>query len=129
MGAEFIFTIGERYHKQPSDTPNTELYVPLLHFIDWEDFTKHVPSKSEIVCIEMTDKATELQNVFHPERAVYVLGAEDYGIPEEYMKGHQTIVIPSKRSSSYNVAVAGSIVMYDRMSKLGVGEWEYGCRK
>lgn|SRR3990167_4380137 len=117
MGADFIFTIGKRYRKQPTDTPNTQLHVPLWEFETWEDFLSHIPEKSEVVCIEMSPKAKDLREANHPERAVYVLGAEDKGIPEKYLAGRQTLVIPSEKPFSFNVAVAGSIVLYDRLLK------------
>jgi tRNA G18 (ribose-2'-O)-methylase SpoU len=60
----------------------------------------------------------ELSNFQHPEQAVYLLGAEDYGLPEKIMqKCHQIISIESVRLNCFNVAVAGSIVMYDRYQK------------
>jgi dTMP kinase len=56
--------------------------------------------------------AKNLKEANHPKRAVYVLGAEDYGIPEEIMKGYQKVFIDT--TFCLNVAVAGSIVLYDR---------------
>lgn len=118
FGADFIFTVGARYKKQPSDTPKTQNHVPLYNYTDFEDLTKHLPEGAELVCIEMDDKAKALNTSNHPERAVYLLGAEDYGIPEELMNGHQKVFIPTEREFSMNVAMAGSIVLYDRMSKI-----------
>jgi len=40
-----------------------------------------------------------------------------WGIPENVMKGHSVIELPSVRTASFNVAVAGSIVMFDRLVK------------
>ena len=117
FGASFIFVIGKRYRKQPNDTPNTELHVPLFEYKDWEDFLEHVPHKCEVVCIEMAESSTNLIEASHHERAIYVLGAEDKGIPEEYLEGHQVLTIPTIKPFSLNVATAGSIVMYDRISK------------
>lgn len=116
-GADFIFTIGARYRKQPSDTPDASKHVPLYNFETFEEFKKFMPLRSELVCIEQNEKSRKLNDVFHPERAVYLLGAEDWGIPEEILRGHQTIEIPYEKSMSMNVAVAGSIVMYDRFIK------------
>ena len=47
---------------------------------------------------------------------VYLLGAEDHGIPEEFMQGHQKVFIDT--SLCLNVAVAGSIIIYDRQTKI-----------
>lgn len=117
FSADFIFTVGARYKKQPSDTPNTQLHVPLYNYTDFDDLIKHLPDGSQLVCIEMLDKAKSLKEMSHPERAVYLLGAEDYGIPEELTKGYQTVYIPTERPFSMNVAVCGSLVLYDRSIK------------
>ncbi len=52
----------------------------------------------------------------HPERAIYLLGAEDTGLPESVQSLCQSI-IHIKSPMCLNVAVAGSIIMYDRISK------------
>lgn len=112
FGADFIFTIGKRYKKERSDTTKAEKHIPLYSYSDWQDFVEHLPSGCEIVCVEQADGARKLGEVVHPERAVYVLGAEDYGIPEDKMRGHQKVFIDTPMC--LNVAVAGSIVLYDR---------------
>ena len=51
-----------------------------------------------------------------PQQAVYLLGAEDNGLPPRVLeKCHRLVSLPSVRTNSYNVAVAGSLVMYDRV--------------
>ena len=113
MGASFLFTIGKRYEKQPSDTSKAWRHIPLYNYRDWADFLAHIPKDSELIFIEQTEGAEELRNFHHPERAVYVLGAEDYGIPKELMQDHRKIFINTPLC--LNVAVAGSIVMYHRI--------------
>ena len=113
FGVDFIFTIGERYKRQPTDTLKSFRHVPLFNFKDWEDFIQHIPMKGEIVIVEQSE-SHQLGEFAHPKQAIYVLGAEDYGIPEKYWKGHLVVNIPTEQISSLNVAVAGSIVLYDR---------------
>ena len=61
---------------------------------------------------------TPLDEFEHPERAVYILGAEDTGLPRAAAQAcHRHVSLPSERYASYNVAMAGSIVLYDRMAK------------
>ena len=117
FGADFIFTIGLRYHKQPSDTTDAPKHIPLYNFETYEDFEKFLPFGAEVVCIEQDEKARDLPIVNHPERAIYLLGAEDKGIPQDILKGKQVIQIPYEKPFSANVAVAGSIVLYDRLAK------------
>ena len=63
---------------------------------------------------------TPLQDFAHPPRAVYVLGSEDNGLNRPIVEACQCHVALPKwfgRSASYNVAMAGTLVMYDRMIK------------
>jgi tRNA G18 (ribose-2'-O)-methylase SpoU len=50
------------------------------------------------------------------------MGAEDYGLsPRVLSLCHDVVQIPSVEAQSMNVAVAGSLVIYDRFAK-AVGE-------
>jgi len=119
--AAFIATIGRRYHHQASDTPGVPNHVPLLHYTDLDDMVRHLPHSCPLVGVELADRAVSLQKFAHPLRATYLLGAEDHGIPPVVMdRCHHIVQIPSVRSWSMNVSVAGSIVMYDRFAKAGV---------
>ena len=117
FGASFIFTIGKRYEKQASDTTKTIRHIPLWHFTDWQDFNDHSPYDCRVICIEIASNAKSLDNFLHPKRAIYLLGAEDNGIPESILRGKQKLVINTQREYCLNVAVAGSIIMYDRYIK------------
>ena len=116
FGADFIFTIGKRYKQQASDTTKAQRHIPLFEYMTFEEFKNHLPSGCQMVFVEQTEGARNLRESCHPESAVYILGAEDYGIPEEMMKGHQKVFIETPMC--LNVAVAGSIAMYDRLTKL-----------
>ncbi|WP_396597286.1 RNA methyltransferase [Dokdonia sp. R86516] len=113
LGASFIFTIGNRYAKQASDTHNAVKSMPYYHYDTFEDFFKHLPKGVRIVGVELDDRAEMLETFHHPRRCVYLLGAEDNGLTNEAIaKSHFLIKFPS--TLSLNVAVAGSIVLYDR---------------
>lgn len=116
FGADFVFTIGNRYRKQPSDTTDAAKHIPLFQFSSLEDFESHKPTNCKSICIEITDNAVDLREAYHPERAVYILGAEDTGLPEEYMRDKEVIKIGGL-PFCLNVAVAGSLVLYDRSTK------------
>ena len=117
FGASFIFTVGKRYEKQASDTTKTIRHIPLWHFTDWKDFNDHSPYDCQVICIEITPNAKNLSNFVHPERAIYLLGAEDNGIPKDILRGKQKLLINTQRKFCLNVSIAGSIVMYDRYIK------------
>ncbi|WP_335966507.1 RNA methyltransferase [Galbibacter sp. PAP.153] len=116
MGASFIFTIGNRYHKQASDTHKAVGAMPYFHYDTFEDFYRHLPKSALLIGVELNENAKPLETFQHPRRAVYLLGAEDHGLSNEAIeKSH--ILVQFKSTYSLNVAVAGSIVMYDRSMK------------
>ncbi|MBR3020404.1 MAG: RNA methyltransferase [Clostridia bacterium] len=116
LGADFIFTIGRRYKNQCTDTTKAPRHIPLYHYNDWDDFFEHIPYGCPVVAVELSEEAVPLESYHHMERCIYLLGAEDHGIPEEIM-GRCKEIIQIPGSQCFNVAVAGSIVMYDRVMK------------
>ncbi|MCT4665880.1 MAG: RNA methyltransferase [Flavobacteriales bacterium] len=118
MGASFIFTIKKRYKKQSSDTTKSWTKIPLFHFEDIHDLKKHLPYQCQLIGVEMADNAHWLQDFEHPKRAIYLLGAEDTGLPKYIAQEcHELIKIPSVLDRSLNVANAGSVILYDRLVK------------
>lgn len=118
LGADFIFTIGNRYRKQCSDTMKSYRHIPLYHYENGDDFFRHVPYDCSVVAVELDENSIPLHTYYHRERCIYLLGAEDGGIPAAVLKRcKETVQIIG--DYCYNVAVAGSIVMYDRAVKTG----------
>ncbi len=116
MGASYIFTIGKRYANQASDTHNAVKSMPYFHFKTFDDFFEHLPKGVRIVGVEKDDRAENLEDFNHPRRCVYLLGAEDHGLTKEAIeKSHFLVQFASEYS--LNVAIAGSIVLYDRSRK------------
>lgn len=116
LGADFIFTIGKRYQRQASDTMKTPRHIPLYTYKDAQDFFDHVPYDCPVVAVELSDDAIMLNKYCHRERCIYLLGAEDCGISKSVLS-RCTEVVQIPGDFCYNVAVAGSIVMYDREVK------------
>lgn len=116
LDAAFIFTAGRRYPKQASDTIKAWKHIPLFEFDTAADLFEHIPKDCVPVAVELNDASRPLARYSHPERAVYMLGAEDNGLPNAVLERCRDIVqIPG--SHCLNVAVAGSIVLYDRVAK------------
>lgn len=116
FGAAFIFIIGNRYKRQSSDTMQTWRHIPLMNYETFGDFYNAMPYDCRLIGVELHDKSEPLNQFVHPNRSVYLLGAEDTGLTNEAIdKCHSIIQLPG--SYSMNVAVAGSIVMYDRSCK------------
>ena len=113
-----LYTIGGRYKSHSADTLNVPARIPLIELDDWNSFAMWAAPKAAVwVAIEMG--GTPLSDFVHPRNAIYILGSEDHGVPRSVIRGCREVVsLDSELYGSYNVAVAGSIVMYDRMTKM-----------
>ena len=118
FGAAFIFTIGRRYRHEASDTTKAWKHVPLYHYDTFGEFHAHMPKECRLVGLETGSDPDAIRRYGHPERAVYLLGAEDSGLSHEAMaQCHDLLTLPGDRC--LNVAVAGGIALFDRWSKQG----------
>lgn len=116
LGANFIFTIGHRYSKQACDTHDAVKAIPYFHYSDFEHFYNNLPKGAMLIGVELTDDAIDLNDFKHPRSCVYLLGAEDHGLTNKAISKSQHL-IKFNTPKSLNVAVAGSIIMYDRFVK------------
>lgn len=117
MGASFIFTVDRKYKKQSSDVVTTPSRIPLFHYHDLDDLKAHLPNGAPLIGVELSEEATFVHHYEHPKRAVYLLGSETNGLSRKTLaECHQLIKLPG--DFSLNVAVAGSIVMHDRITKI-----------
>ncbi|MBV7337656.1 RNA methyltransferase [Chloroflexi bacterium TSY] len=116
LGAAYIFTVGQRYKPQPSDPFKTWQHIPLFSYESIEQMLDSAAYGCPLVGIE--SGGALLPFFDHPEQGIYLLGAEDSGLPKHVLSCcHQIVSIPAIRADSYNVAQAGTLVMYDRMIK------------
>lgn len=116
LGAQFIFIVDGKYNGQTSDTMKTWSKIPFYRYDDFDHLYKSLPYSTQLVGIEMSQNSTPITTFVHPHRAVYLLGAENNGMPEKVIsRCHHLISLPGE--TSLNVSVCGSIVMYDRLSK------------
>jgi tRNA G18 (ribose-2'-O)-methylase SpoU len=117
LGASFIFTIGKRYPRQSTDVTEAWRHIPLLEFVDVSDFAAHRPYDCQVVGVEIADTAVALETFAHPQRAIYLLGPEDGSLSAAALAVCQAVVVFESRYC-LNVAAAGTVVMYDRQTKL-----------
>jgi tRNA(Leu) C34 or U34 (ribose-2'-O)-methylase TrmL len=117
LGASVLYTIGGRYKTSSSDTLNVPARIPMIELDDWSSFAEWAAPKGAVwVAIEMG--GIPLKEFKHPRNAIYILGSEDHGVPKSILRNCREVVsLESEQYGSYNVAVAGSLVMYDRMMK------------
>ena len=118
FGASFIFTVAaaKAIGNPQSDTTRSQDHVPWYSFDHVDAMT--LPDDCRLVGVELTADAIELPSFRHPMRAAYILGPEGGSLsPEMIDRCEFTVKIPM--DFCINVAMAGAIVMYDRMVSLG----------
>lgn len=117
FGASFTFTIGATYQalEALSDTSKSRRHLPHYNWANIDDIT--LPAGCNLIGVELLDEAVDLPSFRHPLRAAYVLGPERGSLSHELLARCEGVVrIPTR--FCINIAVAGAIVMYDRMKSL-----------
>lgn len=118
FGAGFLFTVQGSYSKSKaySDTSQSTNQLPFFEYNTVVELK--LPDHCQLVGIELIDSAVKLPTFKHPVQAAYVLGPEKGQLSEEMLdRCNHVIKIPT--SFCINVAIAGAIVMYDRIVSLG----------
>jgi tRNA(Leu) C34 or U34 (ribose-2'-O)-methylase TrmL len=119
FGGSFCFTVGAGWDSRcarRADTADTPAHVPLWRFDRPEDLA--LPAGCALVGIELLDSATDLPSFRHPLSAAYVLGPERSGLsPAILGRCRHVVRIPTR--FSLNLAVAGALVLYDRLLQQG----------
>ena len=98
-----------------------ELYTRVIHVSDAAELLAHLDRRGwQLVAVERHPRSVNLFEASYPERPCFLLGAELEGVPEELLARALTAVqIPQwGLVPSLNLAVAGSIVVYDYLAKL-----------
>jgi tRNA G18 (ribose-2'-O)-methylase SpoU len=115
LGAAGLFIIGGlKYKRQSTDTYCAPRHIPLRHYATFTEYLSSKPEEMQLVAIEQG--GVELSNFRHPKQCSYLLGSEDEGLPTEIIEQCRwSISLESVNQNSYNVAIAGSIVMYHRI--------------
>ena len=120
FGAAYIFCIGPRYHRalrrQASDVSHATENVPFIVYDSFTAFLAARPKGAMLIGVEQTPESAQLETFCHPRCAIYLLGAEDGGLPPSIME-HCNKIIAINTPVCLNVATAGSIVLYDREQK------------
>ncbi|MGE0850337.1 MAG: RNA methyltransferase [Hyphomicrobiaceae bacterium] len=118
FGASFTFTIGASYQalEARADTSKGRQHLPHFNWATVDELA--LPEGCRLVGVELLDEAVELPSFRHPMRAAYVLGPEQGELsPALIARCDHIVRIPS--SFCVNLAMAGAIVMYDRVRCLG----------
>jgi tRNA G18 (ribose-2'-O)-methylase SpoU len=118
FGAKFFFTIAAhpRAFEAKSDTSRAAHHLPVYQWASADEMT--LPLQCKLVGVEFIEGATDLPAFRHPLHAAYVLGPE-LGVLSDGLLARCDHVIKIPTAFCINVAMAGAIVMYDRMRCLG----------
>jgi tRNA G18 (ribose-2'-O)-methylase SpoU len=118
--AEEVVLVGDReWNIEAAKTADYFTDVTILE--DERAFLEHVDRCGwSLVAVELDDRAVSLFDAEYPENPCFLLGAERDGLPRSLMDAAEVIVqIPQwGLVPCLNLAVAGSIVIYDYLSKL-----------
>jgi tRNA G18 (ribose-2'-O)-methylase SpoU len=119
FGAAFCFTVGAGFDARAgraADTADTPAHVPLWRFATVADIA--LPQGCVLVGIELLEDAALLPSFRHPLSAAYVLGPERSGLsPAMLAQCRHVVRIPTR--FALNLAVAGALVLYDRLLQHG----------
>jgi tRNA G18 (ribose-2'-O)-methylase SpoU len=117
FGASFTFTVGATYQalEARADTSKGQWHIPHYNWTSVEEMV--LPQGCKLVGVELLDDAIDLPSFRHPLRAAYVLGPEQGSLsPALVARCSYVVRIPT--SFCVNVAMAGAIVMYDRVKSM-----------
>jgi len=119
FGASFLFTVAAAYSPRAgreADTSDAPRHVPFYRFEDAASMT--LPRGCVLVGVEIAPDAAPLPSFRHPLNAAYVLGPERASLsPAMQARCAHLVRIPTR--FAINLAVAGAIVMYDRLLQHG----------
>ena len=118
FGASFVFTVEacfSRAEVERADTSRAWAGMPYYDYADISEMT--LPRGCSMVGVELREDATELPSFHHPRCCVYVMGPERGDLsPQMTERCDHVIRIPT--TFCVNVAIAGALVMYDRLISL-----------
>jgi tRNA G18 (ribose-2'-O)-methylase SpoU len=120
VAAEEVILVGERdWNVEAART--ADLYTSIRMLPDATAFRDYLADQRwNLVAVELDDRAVNLFEAKYPDRPCFLLGAELGGVPRELLDEAAAVVqIPQwGLVPSLNLAVAGSIVLYDYLGKL-----------
>lgn len=119
FGAAFCFVVSAGWDARAgrlADTADTPGHIPFWRFPDAESLS--LPQGCVLVGVELLETATDLPSFRHPLNAAYVLGPERSGLsPAMLARCRHVVRIPTR--FALNLAVAGALVLYDRLLQHG----------
>jgi tRNA(Leu) C34 or U34 (ribose-2'-O)-methylase TrmL len=125
FGVDTLFWTGTRVNPSAYERLPREERMKGYKEVQWKNTERPFDHLEEMspVCVELLPSSSNLSTFTHPERAVYVFGPEDGGVPKAVRKlCHNFIFIPAYHC--LNLAAAMNVVLYDRFVKLSQPVWK-----
>ncbi len=120
VAAEEVVLVGDReWNIEAAKTAERFTEVTILP--DERSFLDHVAARGwSLVAVELDERSVNLFEAEYPESPCFLLGAERDGLPPSLIEAADLVVeIPQwGLVPCLNLAVAGSIVLYDYLGKL-----------
>lgn len=115
FGASFIFSVNADDKIREAYLADTSKAAGSVPYYPWTSIGEmQLPKGCVLVGIELTDDAVDLPAFRHPFAAAYVLGRERGDLtPQMLARCAHVVRIPTR--FCINLALAGALVMYDRM--------------
>lgn len=111
--AAFVIVQGRRFKPGSTDTMKAYRHLP---YTSASDLMEAIPYACVPVAVELTSASSSLFTYTHPERAIYIFGAEDATLGNQVLNRCRDIVqIPS--IGCMNLAACVNVVLYDRAMK------------
>jgi len=97
------------------NTPMAHRHTPVFMT---SDPLEYLPHDCQVVAVDLVNRAEPLTTFKHPQRAMYVFGAEDATLGQGILKRAQRhVYVPTQ--GCMNLAATVNVVLYDRMLKGG----------
>lgn len=111
FGASYIWIVGKKYRGCKTDTVGGIRHIPIFRCLTFDEVV--IPYNTIPIAVEITDSSTNLEEAYHPDRALYIFGPEVGSLSQKVLdRCIQVCRIRTK--SCLNLAAAVNVVSYDR---------------
>lgn len=119
FGISRLIWTGARVDPGPLDRLPREERMKGYRDVSWSHHERpfdHFRSDMIPVCVELLENSEPLTTFAHPDRALYIFGPEDGGVPQVYRRlCHRFVHIQAHHC--LNLAAAINVVLHDRKAK------------
>jgi tRNA(Leu) C34 or U34 (ribose-2'-O)-methylase TrmL len=112
---EVVYT-GLRYDRAMKYSSNTQKEGENIPFEWTEDFLEGLEKDVKVICVDLIEGAVPLPEFNHPDKAIYIFGAEDGTVLQDVIDRADSVVyVPT--FGCMNLAASVNVLLYDRLAK------------